>query len=199
MNKEASNDKKEKKARQAKEMEEAVACNDTTRMWEIMRLMGSTNRGPRRRKLDVPLTEFPDADEWLKHLQQEGKDGACKAKLIEITETSYKTPSIQIEKEKEDNDDEETEKFRNIFFSRRKFLKEFQEAKNGRGVPEGMARKETWQILMEGSSMMAEEITNLWHDIHKEKNCPGTFRQSEGCQIPKGNNRQRCKAVRVIN
>jgi uncharacterized protein with von Willebrand factor type A (vWA) domain len=95
MNKEASNDKKEKKTRQAQEMEEAEATNNTARMWEIMRAMGSTNRGPRRRKLDVPLTEFPDADEWLKHLQQEGKDGGCKAELIEITATNYKAPSIQ--------------------------------------------------------------------------------------------------------
>ncbi len=62
-----------------------------------------------------------------------------------------------------------------------------------------MARKETWQMLMEGSSFIAEEITKNWHDIHKDKNYPGTFRQSEGCQIPKGNNKQRCKAVRVIN
>jgi hypothetical protein len=57
----------------AEDMERAVRNNDTTKQREIMRRMGGTNRGPKKRKLDVPLTEYPDANEWLEHLQQEGK------------------------------------------------------------------------------------------------------------------------------
>jgi hypothetical protein len=48
-------------------------------MWETMRRMGGTNRVPRKRKLNVPLTECPDANEWGAHMAQDGKDGGCKA------------------------------------------------------------------------------------------------------------------------
>ena len=127
--KEASKDRKETKTRQAMEMEEAEACNNTARMWEIMRAMGGTNRGPRRRKLDVPLTEYPDAEEWLKHLQQEGKNGGCKAELIEITEIGRAAESIQLEKKEEDKEDDETEERRQELFTQSNILKQFKEGK----------------------------------------------------------------------
>jgi hypothetical protein len=60
-------------------MEEAVRVNDNSNHWEIMRRMGGTKRGPKKRKRDVPLSEYPDTGEWLKHLQQEGKEGGCTA------------------------------------------------------------------------------------------------------------------------
>jgi hypothetical protein len=74
---EAKKEKKERRRKAGEELEKAVRINDTAMMWEIMRKMGGTNRGPKKRKLDVPLTEYPDAEEWLRQLQQEGKDGGC--------------------------------------------------------------------------------------------------------------------------
>jgi hypothetical protein len=54
-------------------------------------------------------------------------------------------------------------------------------------------------MIMEGSQDNATRIAKYWKDIHEQKHYPGTFTESEGCQIPKGNNKSRCKAVRVIN
>ena len=80
MGKEALKEKNEKRRKAAENMEEEARNNHTAKQWEIMRRMGGTNRGPKKRKMDVPLTEYPDANEWLKHLQQEGKNGGCKAR-----------------------------------------------------------------------------------------------------------------------
>ena len=71
--------------------------------------------------------------------------------------------------------------------------------KNRRSVPEGFARKETWQMLMEDSTFISNRIQMDWKDIHSDGYYPGTFRESEGCLIPKGNAKSRCKAVRMIN
>jgi uncharacterized C2H2 Zn-finger protein len=165
-----------------------------------MRRMGGTNRGPKKRKLDVPLTEYPDANEWLKHLQQEGKNGGCRATLITITdEQGIRGDSVELTKEDNEEEENSTKTRRDELFTPYNIIKQFKEAKNGRSVPKGLARKETWEMIMEGSQDNAMRITEYWKDIHEQKHYPGTFTESEGCQIPKGNNKSRCKAVRVIN
>jgi hypothetical protein len=162
--------------------------------------MGGTNRGPKKMKLDVPITEYPDAEEWLKHLQQAGKDGGCRAKLITITgEEGLKGRSIELTQEINEDDEEDVRKRREELFTPKNIMKQFKQAKNGRSVPQGLARKETWEMIMEESGENANHIAKKWKDIHEQKHYPGTFTESEGCQIPKGNNKSRCKAVRVIN
>ena len=52
---------------------------------------------------------------------------------------------------------------------------------------------------MEDSSIYRNIIQTDWREIHAEGYYPGTFRESEGCLIPKGNAKTRCKAVRMIN
>ena len=54
-------------------------------------------------------------------------------------------------------------------------------------------------MLLEDSDIGKHIIQTEWREIHAEGYYTGTFRESEGCLIPKGNAKSRCKAVRVIN
>jgi hypothetical protein len=84
-------------------------------------------------------------------------------------------------------------------FTKEKISRQFRKGKNGRAVPFGVPHKESWQLLMDGSLKCSDKITNMWKKIYITKNYPGTFRESEGCQLPKHNHKEKCKAVRVIN
>jgi hypothetical protein len=55
---------------------------------------------PKKKEIGCALTEYPDANEWLGHLQQEGKNGGCKAALITITdEQGIRADSVELTKE----------------------------------------------------------------------------------------------------
>ena len=95
-----------------------------------MRRMGGTNRGPKKRKLDVPLTEYPDANEWLKHLQQEGTNGGCKATLIAITdEQGIRGDSVELKKEDNEEEENSTKTRRDELFTPYNIIKQFKEGK----------------------------------------------------------------------
>ncbi len=189
LNYDRNNCQEEKRKAEAMELEEDEKKNNTAGMWETMRKMGGTNRGPKKRKMNVPLTEVPDADEWAAHLAQEGKDGGCKA--TEITRTDgdlHKGEVVKLElKQISVGNKRKAEFERNKLFTHENILSQFKSGKNGRAVPAGLARKETWQMFMEDSDIGRQIIQTDWREIHAEGYYPGTFRESEGCLIPKGN------------
>jgi hypothetical protein len=113
-----------------------------------MRRMGGTNRGPKKRKLNVPLTEVPDANEWAAHFAQEGKDGGCKAtEIVRTNGDLHRGEVIKLElKLMNEGEKRKAEKERNELFTHENILNKFKHGKNGRSVPEGLARKETWQM-----------------------------------------------------
>ena len=131
INHERKNGNNEKRKAEAIELEENEKKGNTAGMWETMRKMGGTNRGPKNRKMNVPLTEVPDADEWAAHLAQEGKDGGCKA--TEITRTNgdlHKGEVIKLElKQTSAGNKRKAEQERNKLFTHENILSQFKRGK----------------------------------------------------------------------
>ena len=73
---------------------------------------------------------------------------------------------------------------RNELFAKGNILRAFVKGKNGRSVPAGHARKETWQTLMKANNTTTNTMVQGWKGIHREGPYLGTFRESEGCSIP---------------
>lgn len=65
-------------------LQNAKKKNDAGEMWKIMRTLGGKNRGPKKRKFNVPMVENPTIEEWIEHLKQPGKEGGCEAEIVEI-------------------------------------------------------------------------------------------------------------------
>ncbi len=75
----ANKEKKERNTNLTNALEDAEKRGDAAEQYRIMRLMGGTNRGPKKRKMNVPLADEPTAQEWAEHNKQKGVEGGCSA------------------------------------------------------------------------------------------------------------------------
>ena len=64
-------------------MKEAMDENDTRAVWELARRVGARGRTAKKRRVYVQRTAVPTAEEWRAYLAQEGKDGGCKAAVVD--------------------------------------------------------------------------------------------------------------------
>ena len=55
---------------------------DGAEMWSSARRLAGTQRGPRRRRLNVPAAETPSTGEWAAHLGKAGPEGGCRGRVV---------------------------------------------------------------------------------------------------------------------
>ena len=64
------------------ELKQAVEDKDPASMWELTRRLAGTQRGPRKRRLNVPPAEVPSTGEWGEYLAKTGPEGGCRGTVV---------------------------------------------------------------------------------------------------------------------
>ena len=75
----------------------------------------------------------------------------------------------------------------------------FKRMKRRRMVPPNEARKEMWEIALEHTEELGENVTGLLNGMFSQNVCPLEWNNATGAQIGKANGKRGCKAIRIIN
>ena len=75
----------------------------------------------------------------------------------------------------------------------------FKRMKRRRAVPQGTSRKEAWEIAMDHTVGMGENIAGILNGMYAQYVVPREWNTAEAFQLGKANGKTGCKAIRLIN
>lgn len=75
----------------------------------------------------------------------------------------------------------------------------FKRMKKRKIVPRQFSRKEMWEIALERTYGMGENIAGMVNGMYEQHVCPLEWNNAEAAQLGKSNGKRGCKAIRLIN
>ena len=123
----AKKERERKRDIHIKDLEQCIANKDEAGKYHCMRVLGGAFRGPKKRKLNVPLTEYPTVEEWESRMSQKGIEGGCDSETQIITKTPITQKAITLESHHDEDFD--TGRERRRLFTSQNIYNEF---KNGK-------------------------------------------------------------------
>ena len=176
------------------QISKAKSVNDTRQMWRLMRTLSGTGRRERKRNIKDVHTMDPTLQEWEVAMRKPGADGGCCATSI----ARVPEDSIFDRKEVITIPSHGMDKPINCICTGQTLLETLQNMKYMRAVPQGRARKELYQMLMEFSTLASTWYAGLLNVAYNTSHTLGTWELADAAQLDKHNNKEGTAGIRLI-
>ena len=178
----------------ASKVDACLRANDTRQAWSQMRILGGTGRRERKRNVKDVKRFDPSVGDWADAMAESGCQGGCEVQVVQFLEEGQDYDRKVIL----DVEAEVGHRPSQFPFVSEGTTKGFQSMKYLRGVPQGRARKELYQMAMEGDVRIAGFYTNLYNQSYMQSKTLGTWELADAAQLDKHNGKPGTKGVRLI-
>ena len=179
-------------ASKAEDIENFRRTRDFRSMWKHMRMLGGTGVQVRRRNTRAVKRADPDTRDWMDAMAKAGKDGGCLAEEVQRGEPAGTYDRKTLVRVAEGCGE------RRPFCDGDSITDAIVRMKYLRSVPRGRARKELYQMALEGDPRLRSFYAGLFNQLNWSGRTLGTFQLADAAQLDKHNGKLGTAGTRLI-